>query len=117
MRFLADENFPGPAVGALQRAGHDVVWVRNTRPGAADSDVLAWAVHEERVVLTFDKEFGELANKSVLPPKCGVVLVRMPMPRPGDNGQYLANLITARSDWAGYFSVIEPGRVRMRRLG
>ncbi len=78
--------------------------------------MLAWAVREERILLTFDKEFGELAGKSALPPKCGVVLLRMPMPKAGDTGQRLASLITARSDWPGYFSVIEPGRVRMRPL-
>ena len=117
MRFLANENFPGPAVAVLQAAGHDVVWVRTTKPGASDPDVLAWAVREQRVLLTFDKEFGELASKSALPPKCGVVLVRTPMPKPGDNGQRLAELIMARTDWPGYFSVIEPGRVRMRPLG
>src|ERR1700730_7705300 len=92
MRFLANENFPGLAVAALQRAGHDVVWVRITKPGATDPEVLAWAVREERILLTFDKEFGELASKSVLPPGCGVVLVRTPMPKPGDNGQRLADL-------------------------
>jgi hypothetical protein len=38
------------------------------------------------------------------------------MPKPGDIGQRLANIITGRDDWAGYFSVIEPGRIRMRPL-
>jgi predicted nuclease of predicted toxin-antitoxin system len=81
--------------------------------GATDPDVLAWAAREERILLTFDKDFGELARGSALPRTCGVVL---PMPRPGDVGQRLAALIVARDDWAGYFSVIEPGRVRMRPL-
>ncbi len=117
MRFLADENFPGSAVTALGAAGHDVVWVRVAAPGASDPDVLAWAVREERVLLTFDKDFGELAKGSALPPGCGVILLRMPMPRPGDVGRRLADLITAREDWAGHFSVIEPGRIRMRSLG
>jgi predicted nuclease of predicted toxin-antitoxin system len=117
LRFLADENFPGSAVTALGAAGHDVVWVRVAAPGASDPDVLAWAVREERVLLTFDKDFGELAKGSALPPGCGVILLRMPMPRPGDVGRRLADLITAREDWAGHFSVIEPGRIRMRSLG
>jgi predicted nuclease of predicted toxin-antitoxin system len=117
MRFLANENFPGAAVAALEAAGHDVVWVRIAAPGASDPDVLAWAAREERILLTFDKDFGELARASALPPACGVVLLRMPMPKPGDVGQRLAGLITARDDWAGCFSVIEPGRVRMRPLG
>jgi hypothetical protein len=116
MRFLANENFPGTAVEALRTAGHDVVWVRATAPGMADPDVLDWAVREERVLLTFDKDFGELARGSAMPPACGVVLFRMSMPRPGDAGQRLAAIVSARDDWAGHFSVVEPGRVRMRRL-
>jgi len=76
--------------------------------------VLAWAVHEQRILLTFDKDFGELARGSALPHTCGVVLLRIPMPKPGEVGRRLADLILARDDWVGYFSVIEPGRVRMR---
>ena len=86
-------------------------------PGATDQDVLAWAVREERIVLTFDKDFGELARASASPHTCGVVLIRLPMPSPDNVGQRLAALVTARNDWAGHFSVIEPGRVRMRPLG
>jgi predicted nuclease of predicted toxin-antitoxin system len=59
MRFLADENFPGAA--ALRAAGSDVVWVRIAAPGSSDSEILAWAAREERILLTFDKDFGELA--------------------------------------------------------
>jgi predicted nuclease of predicted toxin-antitoxin system len=117
MRFLANENFPGAAVVALEAAGHDVVWVRITAPGMTDCEVLAWPVREERVLLTFDKDFGDLARASALPPVCGIVLLRIPMPMPDDVGQELAALITSRDDWAGHFSVIEPGRVRMRALG
>jgi predicted nuclease of predicted toxin-antitoxin system len=116
MRFLANENFPGAAVSALVAAGHDVVWIRTAAPGIADSDVLAWAARDERILLTFDKDFGELARRNVMPPACGVILLRVPMPKPGDIGQRLANIITGRDDWAGYFSVIEPGRIRMRPL-
>jgi hypothetical protein len=116
MRFLANENFAGTAVQTLRAAGHDVVWVRTAAPGIADPDVLAWAAREERILLTFDKDFGELARTSALPPVCGVILFRMPMPKPGDAGRRLSDLVTARTDWAGHFSVIEPGRVRMRPL-
>jgi predicted nuclease of predicted toxin-antitoxin system len=93
-----------------------VIWVRTAAPGLTDPEVLAWASRDERILLTFDKDFGELARGSTLPHTCGVVLLRVPMVKPADIGQRLATLITARYDWAGYFSVIEPGRVRMRRL-
>jgi len=67
MGSVANESFPGAAVTALRAAGHDVVWVRTAAPGASDPNVLAWAVREERVLLTFDKDFGELARGSALP--------------------------------------------------
>jgi hypothetical protein len=116
MRFLANENFPGAAVSQLTSAGHDVVWVRTAAPGASDPEVLAKAARDARILLTFDKDFGELARASALPATCGVVLFRIAMPKPSDAGARLAALITARDDWAGHFSVVEPGRVRMRAL-
>jgi predicted nuclease of predicted toxin-antitoxin system len=116
MRFLANENFPGAAVAELAADGHDIVWVRTAAPGASDQDVLAWAAREERILLTFDKDFGELARMVALPPTCGIILFRLPMPSPRGVGRRLAELVTSRDDWRGNFSVIEPERVRMRPL-
>jgi predicted nuclease of predicted toxin-antitoxin system len=116
MRFRANENFPGAAVAGLGAAGHDVVWIRTVAPGSTDREVLAQAVREERILLTFDKDFGELAKAAGLPSACGVILIRLPMPRPDGVGQQLANAIMSRTDWAGHFSVVEPGRIRMRPL-
>ena len=116
MRFLADENIPGDAVGEIEAAGHDIVWVRTVAPGSKDEDVLAWAVREERIILTFDKDFGELAWRAGLPASSGIVLIRLPMPRAAEAGTILAARIHERTDWAGHFTVIEPGRVRMRPL-
>ena len=116
MRFLANENFPGAAVAALIQGGHDVVWVRTAAPGIQDADVLAWAARESRLLLTFDKDFGALARQSSLPPTCGVILFRIPMPAANEVADRLSNLIGARSDWAGHFSVVEPARVRISPL-
>jgi predicted nuclease of predicted toxin-antitoxin system len=116
MRFLANENFPGDAVAQLKAAGHDVVWVRAAAPGSKDKDVLTWAARETRIVLTFDKDFGELAWHTGLPASSGVVLFRLPMPAAADVGTKLAAHIAERADWAGHFTVIEPGRIRMRPL-
>jgi predicted nuclease of predicted toxin-antitoxin system len=116
VRFLADENFPSVGVAALEAAGHDVIWVRSAAPGATDAAVLAAAMLESRVLLTFDKDFGELVARTALPSGCGVILFRMAPPRTGPLARRLAMRIGARSDWSGHFSVIEPGRVRMRQL-
>jgi hypothetical protein len=116
MRFLANENIPGDAVNALRDAGHDVLWVGAKAPGSRDREVLAWAVREDRILLTFDQDFGELAWRAGLPASSGVVLFRLPMPAAADVGPSLAARIVERDDWAGHFTVVEPGRVRMRAL-
>ena len=56
-RFTADENFPGTAVARLRAAGHDLLWVRETNPGARDDAILSDAVLHVRTILTFDKDF------------------------------------------------------------
>ncbi len=116
MRFLADENFPGTAVDALRRAGHDIIWVGTISPGISDAKILEWAARESRVVLTFDKDFGQIAQSADLPVSCGVILFRLPIPPAAEVGARLAGVIEKRSDWVGHFSVVEPDRVRMRRL-
>jgi len=61
MRILADENFPGTAVNELRKRGHNVVWVRTAKPGIEDRAILEWAQTENRLLVTLDKDFGELA--------------------------------------------------------
>ena len=71
---------------------------------------------EEDADELFDKDFGELAWRATLPAASGVVLFRLPMHAAADAGAVLAARIGERADWAGHFSVVEPGRVRMRAL-
>ena len=61
MKLLANENFPLLAVKALQDLGHDVLWARTDMRGEADDVILHRAQAEDRLVVTFDKDFGELA--------------------------------------------------------
>jgi len=82
MRLLANENLPAQTIAALQQAGHDVVWMRTEAPGSRDEDVLARAQSEERILITFDKDFGELAFRAHLPSATGIVLLRISAPSP-----------------------------------
>jgi hypothetical protein len=58
----------------------------------------------------------DVAWRAGLPAPCGIVLFRLPMASPNDAGRVIAAILDARSDWQGQFSVVEPGRVRMRQL-
>lgn len=116
MRILADENFPGISVQQLQRHGHDVLWVRTDLPGASDSALLTRAQDEQRLLVTLDKDFGELAFRVKLPATYGVVLFRMKMSDPKIVPIRMVKILESRSDWVGHFSVVEDDRIRMRPL-
>jgi predicted nuclease of predicted toxin-antitoxin system len=116
LRFLADENFPGAAVRALRGAGHDVSWVQEEMPGAPDLGVIARAAEESRIILTFDKDFGELAFKSAGIAPAGVVLFRVLAASPDELAARTVDLISSRTDWDGMFSVVDSRRLRMRPL-
>ena len=76
MRFVVDEC-TGPSVALWLRArGHDVVSIYDDLPRAPDNDILAFAVREDRIVITNDKDFGELVFRDHRPHR-GVVLLRL----------------------------------------
>jgi predicted nuclease of predicted toxin-antitoxin system len=116
MRILANENFPGDAVTALRQRGHDVVWVRTDAPGSRDVEILARAQREERIVVTFDKDFGELAFRSGLPASSGIILFRISAPSAAHVARVAVAALASRNDWAGHFAVVEDRRIRMTPL-
>ena len=116
MRILANENFPAAAVEALRSAGHEVAWVHTDAPGCDDQSVLQRAVAENRLLVTLDKDFGELAFRSKLPADCGIMLFRISVPSPEYFAQVALAAINSRTDWNGHFSVIEDHRIRMTPL-
>lgn len=113
MRFLADENIPGPVVLRLREAGLDVRCVREDLPGAPDASVLEAAARDARVLLTFDKDFGELAFRWGLPASCGVILLRFSSASFEATARTLLGALGSRPSWAGTFAVVEATRVRV----
>lgn len=116
MRLLANENFPLDAVEALRAEGHDVAWIREDARGSNDEEVLARGQKEERILMTFDKDFGELAFRSKLPAGSGVILFRITMSSSEHIAQVAVQAIASRTDWAGHFSVVEDNKIRMTLL-
>lgn len=75
MRLLADECVDGRLVAGLGGAGHDVVAMRDVAPGADDRSVVAMARRQRRVLVTEDKDFGDLVVRHGLRVP-GIVLLR-----------------------------------------
>lgn len=116
MRLIANENVLGSLVRSLRELGHDVVSVAEASPGASDAEVLRLAVSQSRVVLTFDKDFGELAFHAALPSQCGVILLRIRRLDPRSDHDRALRGILQRADYQGLFVLIEDDRVRVRPL-
>ena len=67
MRLLINENIPLASVIALREAGHDVLSISEHSPGIPDELVMAIAHNEQRIVVTFDRDYGELVFRRRLP--------------------------------------------------
>lgn len=76
-RLLADENIPAKAIEALRVAGLDLLSVREHAPGITDEDVLRLAVEQCRILVTFDRDFGELIFGQGRTPPPSVIFFRI----------------------------------------
>ena len=115
MRFLADESCDFGVVRILRASGHDVVAVSENSPRLSDEDVALWARREERILLTEDKDFGQLAFASG-DPSGGVILIRFPAGTRAGLPSAVPEVVDHLGDQlSGSFTVIQPGRARVGR--
>ena len=113
MRFLADESCDYAVVQALRVAGHDVTAVVETHRGAEDTVVIDLARTERRILLTEDKDFGQLVFAAARE-SAGVVLVRWPTGARASLGPAAVALAAEHgAALQGAFVVLEPGRMRL----
>ena len=116
MRVIANENIAGAVVQELRRRGHDVLSVKESMRGADDLAILRRAENERRLIITHDKDFGELAFRRCHPASCGIILFRLLGETPSADRRRLLDVIDSRSDWMEHFSVVTDDRIRMRSL-
>ena len=112
-QFLADENVPIEAVEAARQGGLDVAWIKEISPGADDESVLAMARAEDRVLITFDKDFGEMAFRQGKTSTPGVILLRPRLRDPDYLARFALAALTQPLTWEGCFCVAREGRLRV----
>lgn len=117
MRFLADENVPLPSIRLLREAGLDIEAIGETAPGAPDVQVLSRAVSNDQLLITFDRDFGELIYRRDAPVPPGVIYVRVLPTSPEEPAQLLQDLLAVPEiELLDRFTVLERERVRQRPL-
>lgn len=117
MKFLADENVDKPIVERLRNNGHVVLYVIEMKPSISDDEVIQRANQESALLLTADKDFGELVfrqGRIVY----GVILIRLSGFSPQHKAEVVAIAVQEHGDeLVQNFTVITPGAVRIRRRG
>jgi predicted nuclease of predicted toxin-antitoxin system len=115
LKLLADECCDRALVRAPGAGGHDVLDVSEVAPGSVDGDVLTLAVARERVLLTEDRDFGELVFAGQVASD-GVLYIRFPGNARETMLRLVPEFITEHGEASiGGFTVLTPGGARIRR--
>jgi hypothetical protein len=111
VRFVADESCDFAVVRALRSAGH--VAIAEISPRVGDEEVLKLARDGRRILLTEDKDFGELIYAKALK-SGGVILFRFPVTARGPMAAAALDVVTRVGDkLSSQFTVVQPGRIRI----
>ncbi len=115
MNLLADEGVDKSVVDRLREDGHTVAYVAELAPGIDDSAVLSQANQNSALLITTDKDFGELVSR-MGQIQAGVVLLRLEGLSPERKASTVSSVLAGRGhELLSSFSVITPGLVRVRR--
>jgi predicted nuclease of predicted toxin-antitoxin system len=111
-KFLADENIPRIAIEKARRAGVDIAWVKEIMPSASDEAILVYSVKQRRVLITFDRDFGELVFAKSKIGSCGIILLRIRAQSPSYVATFFVAILTQKMEWIGMFSVVTEDKIR-----
>ena len=114
LKFLADESLEYSVVLYLRELGYDISAIAEDSPSIKDTQVLQKANQEKRILLTNDKDFGDLVFLNHLDHK-GVVLFRLKRENVLKKTKVFRQLLEQYSDQLpGNFVVVEEEKIRIR---
>jgi len=114
LKFLVDIGVSKKVEKWLQEKGYDVKSVRDINPRAKDSEVLHLAVAENRMVITMDKDFGELVYNSGKA-HSGVLILRLEDANGAQKIMTLQKILSEHADkMENKFCVFQHGRLRIK---
>jgi predicted nuclease of predicted toxin-antitoxin system len=114
MNFLADEAVDLPVVERLRGDGHEVLYVAEMNPGISDEKVLAIANDKNALLLTADRDFGELVYR-LRRISAGVLLMRLAGLSSARKAELVSSVVHDHGEKLIHtFTVVTPGMVRVR---
>ena len=116
MKLLADECIERSIIKHLKDSGFDIVSIAELKPGASDTSVIELANEKKSVLLTADKDFGELIFRQGKLTH-GIILIRLHGLSSMKKGRIIVQTLNKHKDkLSGSFSVIEPTQIRISRV-
>ena len=117
MKWLADENIPNNAIDLLRRSGQEVFTVAGLYPGAPDEQVIQIAVDRQCILLSFDRDHGDLIFSQAVTPPPAVVYLRLYPSSPEVLEKVLLRIIEMDDSMLnGQFTVVTLDGIRQRVL-
>lgn len=114
MKFVVDESVDRQVVDRLRANGYDVFYVAEMEPGISDDEVLSVANMKGSLLVTADKDFGELVFRQHRV-SAGVLLIRLAGLSPIEKAKIVSSAIRGhKTALANAFTVITPGVIRIR---
>ncbi len=115
MMLLADEGVDKPIVVALRTAGFDVLYILESHQGSDDAFILELSNQQQRILLTQDKDFGELVFR-LKNAHFGVILIRLAGHTANEKANVVVKIIIEHKiELIKAFTVIQPKAVRIRK--
>ena len=116
MKLLANENFPYKSIYYLRARGYDVLSIGIDNPSIKDSEIMTIAINEERTILTFDRDYGELIFRYDYKPEKGVIYLRLEEYEPQEPGLLIESIINNKEiDLARALTVVDKNGIRQRK--
>lgn len=115
MKLLANENFPLDSFHYLRLKDFDIKAIGLDHTGIQDHEVIQLAIDEDRIILTFDKDYGELIFKYGLKPERGVIFLRLDEYESDEPGKIIEQILgTAHFDTDSKLTVFDGKFIRQR---
>lgn len=115
MNLLADESVDRQIVERLRKDGHDVLYIVEVEPSVPDETVFDRANEKFALLVTGDKDFGEIVFRDSRLSSDGVVLLRLAGLSAETKAETVADAFREHGvEFANHFSVIAPGKIRIR---
>ena len=116
MKLLANENFPYASIHYLKARGYDILSIGMDNPSIKDSEIMTIAINEERTILTFDRDYGELIFRYNYKPERGVIYLRLEEYDPEKPGLIIEEIILNKEiDLARALTVVDKNGIRQKK--